>query len=123
MTQVFAQVGGSLQVVGGDCPDGFIEMNEQRPGLYNLAQADGTCGPDVEPVPTCTSSQGKRALNALGLYTQASDLIRASNDPAAEIEWGAPTWEYTNPFLQSMWAQLGQPAETLADAFRLAVTL
>lgn len=123
MIKVFAQFGQSLQQVGGDCPDGFIEMNEQRPGLYNLAQADGKWGPDVEPVPACTSSQGKRALNALGLYTQAADLIRASNDPAAEIEWGAPTWEYSNPFLQSMWEQLGQPAEALADAFRLAVTL
>lgn len=123
MSMTFAKVGESFQHVGDTCPEGFIEMNEQRPGLYNLAQADGTWGPDVEPVPACTSSQGKRALNSLGLYTQAADLIRASVDPAAEIEWGAPTWEYTNPFLQSMWAQLGQPPETLADTFRLAASL
>lgn len=42
MTQVFAQVGQSLQVVGGECPEGFIPMVEQRPDNDSVAQADGT---------------------------------------------------------------------------------
>lgn len=42
MAQVFAEVGQSLQQIGGDCPDGWIEMSEQRPDASSIAQADGT---------------------------------------------------------------------------------
>ncbi|MFZ7321228.1 hypothetical protein [Comamonas jiangduensis] len=42
MQKVFAEVGQSLQQIGGDCPDGWIEMSEQRPDASSIAQADGT---------------------------------------------------------------------------------
>lgn len=42
MQKVFAEVGQSLQQIGGDCPDGWIEMSEQRPNAHFVAQADGT---------------------------------------------------------------------------------
>lgn len=42
MAQVFAEVGQSLQQIGGDCPAGWIEMSEQRPDASSIAQADGT---------------------------------------------------------------------------------
>ena len=42
MQKVIAEVGQSLQQIGGDCPDGWIEMSEQRPDASSIAQADGT---------------------------------------------------------------------------------
>ena len=42
MQKVFAEVGQSLQQIGGDCPDGWVEMSEQRPDASSIAQADGT---------------------------------------------------------------------------------
>lgn len=42
MAQVFAEVGQSLQQIGGDCPAGWVEMSEQRPDASSIAQADGT---------------------------------------------------------------------------------
>lgn len=48
MVKVFAEVGQSLQQIGGDCPDGWIEMSEQRSSPHAVAQSDGTW---VEPPP------------------------------------------------------------------------
>lgn len=42
MQKIFAEVGQSLQQIGGDCPAGWIEMSEQRPDALSVAQADGT---------------------------------------------------------------------------------
>lgn len=42
MQKVFAEVGQSLQQIGGDCPGGWIEMSKQRPDASSIAQADGT---------------------------------------------------------------------------------
>lgn len=39
--EVFAIEGGSLQQVGGECPDGWIVMQGQRPDNWHVAQADG----------------------------------------------------------------------------------
>ena len=131
MTQVFAQVGQSLQVVGGECPEGFVVMVGQRPGNNSIAQLIDGLGVWVEPpapVPqSCTNRQAKLALIELGFYTQATDLLAANTDPVeklkAEVEWDAPTFERASPFLNNVWAQLGGTQEQLDDAFRLAVTL
>ena len=40
--QVFAEVGQSLQQVGGECPEGWVVMQGQRPESGHIAQADGT---------------------------------------------------------------------------------
>lgn len=84
--------------------------------------------PAKPPVPqSCTNRQGKLALIELGYYTAATDLLAAIEDPTeklkAEVEWSAPTFERTNPFLNAVWAQLGGTQEQLDDAFRLAATL
>lgn len=46
--KVFAKPGTILQQVGGDCPDGFIVMQSQRPDGDYVAKDDGTWG-RVEP--------------------------------------------------------------------------
>lgn len=49
MAQVFAEVGQSLQQIGGDCPAGWIEMQGQRPDTGYVAHVDGTW---AAPAPT-----------------------------------------------------------------------
>lgn len=41
MQKVFAEIGQSLQQIGGTCPDGWIEMSEQRPNAHFVATESG----------------------------------------------------------------------------------
>lgn len=41
MKSVYAEVGASLQQIGGNCPDGWIVMQGERPSPEHVAQADG----------------------------------------------------------------------------------
>lgn len=42
MKQVFAEAGSSLQQIGGDCPEGWIVMQGERPTPEHVAQKDGS---------------------------------------------------------------------------------
>lgn len=42
MEPVYAIPGQSIQQIGGTCPDGWVSMQEERPGPEHIAQADGT---------------------------------------------------------------------------------
>lgn len=128
MEKVYAEVGSSHQVVGGERPEGFIEMKSQRPGFANPALASGKWGAEPRDIPqSCTRRQGQLALIELGKYTEVLAYLEAIPDPKdkmiAEVEWQAAVWEVTNPFLKSLWAALGGTQESLEDAFILAVTL
>lgn len=39
---IYAEVGSSLQQIGGNCPEGWIVMQGERPSPEHVAQADGT---------------------------------------------------------------------------------
>lgn len=41
MRQVFAELGSSLQQIGGNCPDGWITMQCERPSPNHIASVDG----------------------------------------------------------------------------------
>lgn len=87
--------------------------------------------PPPEPEPTIpqavTRRQGRLALLSVGKLADVEAAIGAITDPAermaAQIEYEADTWERSNAFLQSMWAQLGGTEEQLDDLFMLASTL
>lgn len=84
--------------------------------------------PHVDAAPhSCTRRQGQLALLSYGLLDEAEAAIAAIADPmgrrAAQIEYEADTWERHNPFLSTLWAQLGGTPESLDQAFALAVTL
>ena len=120
--------GESLQQVGGDCPEGWVVMQEQRPEVGLVALADGSWVEPPQPVPaSCTRRQGRLALHQLGFLVAAEASIAAIEDGAermkAQIEYEADTWERSNVFVQQLWASLGGSADGLDDAFRLAVTL
>lgn len=127
--QVFAMPGESLQQVGGDCPDGWVVMQEQRPDVGFVAQADGSWSDPPLLVPaSCTRRQGLRALLTLGfkradIEAQIAAIEDETEREEAQIEYEADTWERSNVFVQQLWASLGGSADGLDDAFRLAVTL
>lgn len=83
--------------------------------------------PEPEPVPqVVTRRQGRLALLEVGKLDQVEAAIAAIADPverrAAEIEYEADTWERSNAFLQSMWAQLGGTESELDELFILAAS-
>lgn len=99
---------------------------QQHPGAWRI------CEEQHDPLaPTapqkCTRRQGQLALLSYGLLDDAEAAIAAIDDPmdrrAAQIEYEADTWERSNPFLSSLWAQLGGTPQSLDEAFALAVTL
>lgn len=39
---IYAKVGEPFQQIGGECPDGFIVMQSERPDAEHIAKEDGT---------------------------------------------------------------------------------
>lgn len=76
--------------------------------------------------PSVTRRQGRLALLEVGKLDDVEAAIEAITDPvqrrAAQIEYEADTWERSNAFLQSMWAQLGGTEQQLDDLFILAAS-
>lgn len=109
--------------------DGFVEAPE---GVVCGWLWDGEefAAPPLPPAPapaSCTRRQGRLALLAHGSLATVEASIAAITDPtermAAQIEYEADTWDRSNAFLQSMWAELGGTPGQLDDLFRMAVTL
>lgn len=84
--------------------------------------------PPPPPAPTsCSRRQAELALLQVGMLDTLQAAIEAIADPIAkrraQIEYSADVWERSNPFLQSMWAQLGGTTGQLDELYRLAVNL
>lgn len=71
--------------------------------------------------------QGRLALRRAGMLSAVEAAIAAveGDDQRmdAQIEYEADTWELGNPFLQTMWSQLGGTPRELDDLFMYASTL
>jgi hypothetical protein len=124
--KVFAAVGGYMQHVGADGPDGWIEMQGERPAPDYVAQADGTWTQKPFVPQAVTRRQGRLALLEVGRIDAVEDAINGIADPtdrrAAQIEYEADTWERTNAFLAALWQQLGGTEEQLDQLFTIAST-
>lgn len=135
--QVFAIAGESQQQVGGECPVGWVVMLNQRPGIYSLANTDGTWSESIEPpkVYSCTKSQGEFALLDLGSPVEGhpsflhwvESLIAAEADPIAQrkmqASFNAATWKSDDPFVLKVWALANKPESELETLFIHAATL
>jgi len=127
--QVFAMLGDSFQQIGGDCPEGWVVMREQRPEAGLVALADGSWVEPPQPVPaSCTRRQGLLALLTFGfkraeIEAQIAAIENETEREEAQIEYEANEWERANPRLQQMWAALGGAPAQLDNLFRMAVTL
>lgn len=45
---IYAKIGESFQQIGGDCPDGFIEMKTKRPDGFYIATESGDWMEDLQ---------------------------------------------------------------------------
>lgn len=127
--QTYAIAGECLQQIGGDCPEGWVVMQQQRPKAGSIAQADGSWAEPLQTVPaSCTRRQGLLALLAFGfkradIEAQIAAIQDETEREEAQIEYEANVWERANPRLQLMWVALGGAPAQLDDLYRLAVTL
>ena len=65
--RTYAIVGECLQQIGGECPEGWVVMQQQRPKEGSIAQADGSWAVPLQMVPaSCTRRQGLLALLVFG---------------------------------------------------------
>lgn len=95
--QVYAIVGESLQQVGGECPEGWVAMQEQRPDVSSIARADGTWGPGVLPV-EWPRFVGNQKLDLFTLEEQLEVVTATQADPVVKLLYdrllGASYWSY-----------------------------
>ena len=103
---------GGLWVEAGDAGIGWLYEN-------------GKLVPPVDPGPepviphSVTRRQGRLALLEVGKLDQVEAAVEVAG-MAAQIEYEADTWERSNAFLQTMWAQLGGTESELDALFVLA---
>lgn len=126
MEKVFARMGDSLQQIGGQQPEEWVEMNAQRPGPNYVASSAGDWVEKLPVPPSIKRRQGRLALLEVGKLDAVESAIAAIEDPtgrrAAQIEYEADTWERLNAFLMEMWAQLGGTEAELDSLFVIAET-
>lgn len=84
MQKVFAEVGQSLQQIGGDCPDGWIEMSEPRPHSDYVASADGNWTPPPYVYPKI---YGNDKLNLFTQEEQIAIVTATMTDPLVKLTY------------------------------------
>lgn len=128
MSRVFAEVGANLQQIGGECPDGWIEMRGPRDQDSYVAAGDGNW---ISPPPVVpdriTRRQGRLALLHAGYLAQAEDAMSALTDPtelmASQIEYEAETWDRANPWIERTGALIGLDTTQIDALFISAAAL
>jgi hypothetical protein len=97
---IFAEVGGSLQQIGGECPDGWVVMQGERPSRSHVASVDGQWVIDHSPriaARRYEAEVGGITLNGLQINTDdRSKLLingaasRAARNPSYVLNWKTP---------------------------------
>ena len=100
MIPVYAEVGSSLQQIGGTCPDGWIVMQGERPMPEYVAQADGSWSLPEPDYPAAIAYRryeaeiGGITLNGLQINTDDRSKVlingaalEATIDPAYTMQW------------------------------------
>lgn len=100
---IYAEVGASLQQVGGDCPNGWIVMQGERPAPDHVAQADGTWALPEPDYPAIIAARrygaevGGITLNGVHIDTDDRSkllingaALEATFDPAYTMQWKTP---------------------------------
>lgn len=103
MKQVFAEVGSSLQQVGGACPDDWIVMQGERPTPDHIAHADGTWSLPTLDYPAVIAARRYEAevsgIDISGLHVATDDrskllisgaALEAAIDPSYTMQWKTP---------------------------------
>lgn len=91
MAKVFAEVGQSLQQIGGTCPAGWIEMSVERPDSDSIARADGTWGAPAAPSVESERERARAVMNPLRdtFLNRLAGIAVFSDDEAVKAECAA----------------------------------
>lgn len=107
---VYAMPGASLQQIGGDCPDGWVVMNEERPDVMLVATAVGEWIESPPTVPGSVSAlQGMLALSAAGHLEAVEAMFgEADTQLVYRLAWQrAQTWDRDSPTVSYMADRMG----------------
>lgn len=121
MRQVFAEVGESLQQIGGGCPDGWVVMQGERPTIAHVAQADGSWMVMQSIPAVVTMRQARIALSRAGLLGAVEAALSAMQGQAGEearIEWDYSSEVHRNkPFVVQLGGAVGLSSEQIDQLF------
>ena len=121
MKSVYAEVGASLQQIGGNCPEGWIVMQGERPSMEHVAQEDGSWA-IVPVVPERVSMrQARLAMLQAGILDDVETLIQQM--PGDEGRAARIDWEYALdvrrdwPLVGALGTQIGMTEQQVDDLF------
>lgn len=121
MSNVYAEVGGNFQQVGGDCPDGWIVMQSERPSPDHVAAEDGSWILRIVVPDKVSMRQARLAMLSAGLLDDVEAAISAmpgDQGKAARIEWDYSSEVFRDkPFVQQIGAQLNLTDEQIDQLF------
>lgn len=128
MTKIYAEVGSSLQQIGGECPDGWIVMQDERPSPEHVAQEGGSWVIPSAPVPqSVTMRQARQAMLSAGILAQVDALIAGmpgDEGESARIDWNhARDVKRDWPLIGALGPQMGLTEQQIADLFIYAATV
>ena len=103
--KVFAEVGASLQQIGGTCPDGWVEMQGERPSPEHVADDRGEW---VLPTPkaedfivaiqsnmdTTAKSYGYDDIKSAVTYAEEPSVPKFQQEGKAFRAWRSQCWAY-----------------------------
>lgn len=132
---IYGEPGQSLQQMGGDCPEGWIQMNGERPGPDHVAGPGGIWLLPPPPVPQVVSRwQGREAMlltrygnpaDGVSLFDAAEALLHRPETPAYYLRaWDElQAFEFDSPMLAAVADELGLTYEDRVALFLFADSL
>lgn len=128
--KIYAKVNSSAQTIDESnnpiCPDGYIEMKEQRPDIDYIAQADGTWlyVEPVQEIAPITKRQAMLQLDTIGLYDNLIEFINQTENKTLKIEFEySSNFERYSPVILGMAKQFNLSDEQVDDLFIEAAKL
>lgn len=132
---IYSEPGQSLQQMGGDCPEGWVLMDEARPSPDHVASPDGIWVLPPPPVPQAVSRwQGREAMrltpygnteHGVSLFDAAEALLHRPETPAYYLRaWDElQAFEFDSPMLVAIADELGLTYQDRVALFLFADSL
>lgn len=83
---VYGLEGHSCQRIGGECPGGWIKMDDERPSLNHVANHDGTWGLSAELIEAARAAAYADPVQGSDRFFAKAARLEAMGGDPAEIE-------------------------------------